>query len=143
MANHLIQLVYFSRISDRYEGIDPILESSIANNSNNFISGALMAHQGNFIQVLEGGRSVVSETYHRICADNRHEEIILVGCKNIELRSFPEWSMAMVLDTPNNRSKIFQFSSEDRLEPDALTQESLVQLMLACKLGGATKPYPV
>lgn len=91
----LIQLIYLSSLRDiKFEHeIGKILESSVRRNRENGITGMLLYANGNFLQVLEGEKEAVEETYSRICADPRHYDIIDIERELISVRHFSQWSM--------------------------------------------------
>ena len=92
---NLIQLIYLSSLSDvklEHE-IGKIVESSVRHNKENGITGMLLYANGNFLQVLEGERNAVEETFARICADPRHYDIIDIVREPIAERHFSQWSM--------------------------------------------------
>ena len=91
----LVQLVYVSAATKLLtdEELDQILESSVRHNTQNGVTGLLLYTKGNFMQVLEGTESAVSETYARICKDTLHTHIILILKEAIEVREFSAWAM--------------------------------------------------
>ena len=92
---NLIQLIYLSSLSDvklEHE-IGKIVESSVRHNKENGITGMLLYANGNFLQVLEGERNAVEETFARIRADPRHYDIIDLVREPIAERHFSQWSM--------------------------------------------------
>ncbi len=48
------------------------------------------------MQVLEGSKDAVAETYERICRDARHHQLDLLFEGPIAEREFYDWSMAFV-----------------------------------------------
>ena len=60
------------------------------------VTGALLATDHNFSQVLEGERDAVEATYERIARDPRHKDIVLILYELIEVRRFPDWTMAWI-----------------------------------------------
>lgn len=73
-----------------------ILKTAQAWNHANNITGVLCQGQGVFLQVLEGERSVISELYSRIYADQRHTNVEMIHCESIVQRRYGKWSMAHV-----------------------------------------------
>lgn len=57
------------------------------------IYGALVFANGTFLQMLEGRRDVVSETFGRIQRDNRHRQVCLIDFSICENRRFSGWAM--------------------------------------------------
>lgn len=98
------QLVYVSAAQDGSVNttIEDILENSRENNKRTQITGMLMAHDGNFFQVLEGDEAAVTACYDRIEQDARHKDPIILMKKHVDERSFPQWSMGYA--TPENLS---------------------------------------
>ncbi|MFM1907862.1 MAG: hypothetical protein RLZZ591_1539 [Pseudomonadota bacterium] len=88
------QLIYVSDLVDRNEGeLGPILESAIRHNREDDITGMLLYSGGNFLQVLEGSKDQVDQTYKRICRDPRHANIIVLMEEKVTERHFGDWSM--------------------------------------------------
>ncbi len=73
-----------------------ILKSAQAWNRANDITGVLCQGQGVFLQALEGERSVVTQLYSRIYADQRHTNVEMLHCESITQRRYENWSMAHV-----------------------------------------------
>lgn len=134
----LTRLIYYSRC-DSSGGVDveSILQSARTHNGRNHITGALWFDGIVFIQVLEGGRKAVSETYHRIVADPRHHDVELVMCDMVDRRVFHEWKMAYVSDTQANRDLIRKYSGTDQLKPREMTAASILNVMLEGQLVGS------
>jgi hypothetical protein len=76
--------------------IADILLTSRRNNAESDVTGALLATDRNFAQVLEGEREAVEATYQRIARDPRHKDIVLTLYESIEVRRFPDWAMAYI-----------------------------------------------
>lgn len=90
----LMQLIYVSRPFG-FEGstLDDILLSARRHNAANGVTGALICRNDVFLQLLEGPREKVTETFSRILRDDRHIEVSLLWCGDAPFRSFAEWSM--------------------------------------------------
>ena len=73
-----------------------ILLASRRNNNESDVTGALLATDRNFAQVLEGEREAVETAYERIARDKRHKDIVLTLYESIEARRFPSWAMAYI-----------------------------------------------
>ena len=129
---YLTRLVYFSDANpDVKPEIDKILSSARKSNETNDITGALWFDGDLFIQVLEGQRLAVSQTFHRIQEDPRHKNVELVSCGSIAERLFPVWSMGYLGLTKENEKKILQFSAHRDLRPREMSAESLLQFLLS------------
>ena len=73
--------------------IGAILSTSRTNNAAHDLTGALLFHQGRFIQVLEGPEDEVRARFAIIGTDDRHRNVQVVTEKFIAERQFPEWTM--------------------------------------------------
>lgn len=95
MCNDIYKLLYASSAKSLLSNDDlmEILEKSRANNSKKDITGILLYHDGNFIQLLEGKKEDVVALYEKIGQDERHRGIIRLMDECTEVRDFPEWSM--------------------------------------------------
>lgn len=101
MQMALFRLAYLSRSllagdPREREHIADILMSSRRNNEAAKVTGALLATDECFAQVLEGEQEAVEDTYWRITRDPRHRDIALLLTEPIAERQFPEWSMAYI-----------------------------------------------
>lgn len=102
--SEIIRLIYASKATfapaAATQGVEPtvarILMQSRRNNSQNNIGGVLYFGDGYFFQALEGERKAVNDTYQRIAADERHEQVTILSLKTIERRLFSNWSMKYV-----------------------------------------------
>jgi hypothetical protein len=73
--------------------VDSIVKTSIKNNQHNKITGMLLYSEGNVVQVLEGEKQSVIDTFHRIETDIRHLGIIVLIDEEIAHKDFGTWSM--------------------------------------------------
>lgn len=71
-----------------------LLDEARARNDAAGVTGLLLYHGGNFIQVLEGPDDAVRDTMDRIARDPRHDGLITILDDAIDQRVFPDWSMA-------------------------------------------------
>ncbi len=88
------------------EDLENILETAKSINFQNDISGCLVYHNENFIQILEGEEENVLKIYDKIKEDGRHHSIKLLWDNQINTRSFQEWNMAFYLPSDQN-GKLF------------------------------------
>ena len=58
------------------------------------ITGALIATDSHFAQLLEGTPEAIGEVMDSISKDPRHSEILVIQDNAIDRRRFPKWSMA-------------------------------------------------
>ena len=90
----LIHLIYFSRAAltgDAAMRVHQLGEiSRHAQKKNEFavITSVLIMEQNFFMQVLEGERVSVQETFNRIMGDPRHRDVQIVEWREIQKRAF-------------------------------------------------------
>lgn len=92
----LIQIVYLSNAAEPLdkEELRRILSVAHARNTLNDITGMLVYHGGNFMQVLEGPERAVAQTMERIGRDPRHTGLLVLLERMVDEREFGDWSMA-------------------------------------------------
>ncbi len=90
------ELIYNSVASPELTSKDvlDILEESRLFNSKNDITGCLLYHKGEFLQLLEGEKSIVQNIYGKIEKDKRHHNVSLLLKNDIPRKAFNNWSMA-------------------------------------------------
>jgi hypothetical protein len=89
-----MQLIYVSRpFGFDAAQLDDILLFARARNPTLHITGALISRRDLFVQMLEGPRQAVTDTFGRISQDDRHVEVSLIHAGAAEERLFPNWSM--------------------------------------------------
>ncbi|WP_310556686.1 BLUF domain-containing protein [Flavobacterium sp.] len=76
------------------DDIAKILETARNFNSENEITGCLLFHNNEFIQIIEGEKSTLLNLYESIKKDKRHGNVMLLAEAEIQNRIFPNWSMA-------------------------------------------------
>ncbi len=77
--------------------LDRILVSARRRNLTQDITGMMIYHRGEFVQILEGEKKSIENVYEKfICTDTRHTAINKVLVNAITHRSFSEWSMGFV-----------------------------------------------
>lgn len=92
----LINLIYHSLAVDHIteQDIRDILEEARTFNLEHNITGLLLFHDGEFIQILEGDDEDVKDIYVKIKEDHRHRLVRLLETSPIPNRTFPDWQMA-------------------------------------------------
>lgn len=123
----LCRLAYFSRRNWYYDTPDEnnailrsILAAGLRNNPRQGLSGVLVVDGNLFVQVLEGPRVTLSNTFCRIQQDTRHGGLVLTGFEEVADRLFPDWSV-VVRNTPKAIRRLPWIP-----EPEAATFETLV-----------------
>lgn len=109
----MYELVYSSiakkEISE--QEITDILYTARDFNSKNDITGCLVLHNNEFIQVLEGDKDKIKKLFENIEKDSRHYNVFLVNEGEKIERLFKNWSMVYYKfdqnDLDNIQRKIF------------------------------------
>ena len=131
----LIHLIYASSATKPFSEKDllALLEISRRNNEPAGITGLLLYHDGNFMQVLEGEEPVVTATHARISKDPRHYGLLTLLQEPIEKRAFGDWSMGfrnLNSDEVRSTPGYSEFMNEDwRGRPMRETPQRAVRLL--------------
>ncbi|MFY9291944.1 MAG: BLUF domain-containing protein [Methylorubrum rhodinum] len=130
------QLVYYSRNTvsggDRamLTNMREILSVSQRNNSRDGITGFLIFDKTWFIQILEGERARVTETYNRIARDTRHSAATIINVRDVQARLFPNWTMGGAMRTPEVQEVYLQHGFGGALQPSRLKSDQVIALAL-------------
>lgn len=91
----MYSIVYVSRASGTMGPgeLEALVATSRTNNVASAVTGLLVYCDGHFLQVLEGERDVVENLFERIGADDRHDDVRVVGGRDVDGRAFPSWTM--------------------------------------------------
>ena len=127
----LVRLTYVSRAVDVVTQpiMDAILQASRRNNPINGITGVLCTNNYIFLQLLEGGRKEVSETYNRIARDSRHSDVQLLHMEEVTERKYAGWSMGKVSFDRINLAILLKYSSKSVLDPYSVPGASSLALL--------------
>ena len=92
----MYELIYCSVAKQdlKEEDISDILEKARDFNSKNDITGCLLLHNNEFIQILEGDKKILQDLFKRIELDKRHINVMLLAEDEKKERIFDKWSMA-------------------------------------------------
>lgn len=92
----LFELIYHSQAAPNLENSEHvnILATAREFNEAHNITGCLLFHKGQFLQILEGEFETITSLYSKIKKDKRHSDVITLHMKEIEDRIFDKWSMA-------------------------------------------------
>ena len=89
-------LIYTSKAVDSFDSpeiYDMLTDARIFNKEHR-ITGCLLYHQKQFIQLLEGEAKEVHKLYDKIAQDPRHESLSLLMEERMTSRIFYDWNMA-------------------------------------------------
>lgn len=96
MALH--EIIYTSLASRdlSHEELAQLLDKARAHNASQGITGMMIYHRREFMQLLEGEPSAVEALYDRIASDPRHQQLRKIWDGPIRERGFADWGMAFV-----------------------------------------------
>jgi hypothetical protein len=103
----LLHLIYFSRLnlsadpSARSQQIDDLARQCQKKNEFHVITSFLFVDQNFAVQVIEGERNALIETFNRINVDPRHRDVKIVEWREIAKRDFGQ-SFALSVRGPVN-----------------------------------------
>ena len=144
--NTLHHVVYVSRrvTEDASIGlsdvVSKILRSAIENNRRLNVTGALLACDNTFVQVLEGRRIDVDAIMQRVNHDGNHTAIRIIVAEPIRERRFAQWSMCASTLSPTDRAIIEVLETSGKFDGSRLTAEFAMRLLLAvARLQGANE----
>lgn len=91
----IFQLVYVSSAKTKFSPAEltALLDQSRQKNARAGLSGILLYHDGNFMQLLEGEEQQVRSTYAHIAQDPRHHGCMILTKNQVAERTFPDWTM--------------------------------------------------
>ena len=130
----IYQLIYYSQsktASDSPQLVKnwgDILGAAHRHNARNDITGFLIFDSRFFVQILEGDRDKVSETYNRIKMDNRHASPMIINVRDVKARSFDGWDMGSAIRTPAMQEIFRAQGLEGPLNPATLKGSQVIQL---------------
>jgi hypothetical protein len=135
-GGELFRLVYASRavlpILPRFEAtVQEILTASQRNNERLDVTGLLLAHQGWFVQALEGPRRNVSQVFGMIGRDLRHAQLELLTGGPAQGRLFGQWSMCARTITPQAGPVLKTLELAGEFDPFRLEGEKALALLVA------------
>ncbi len=115
----LVRLLYASRAAkpQTARNVAAILAECQKNNPRHGITGVLCYSDDIYLQVLEGGRDAVCETFNAIVRDTRHESVRLLSFEEISERRFGSWSMGQVNIEKINSTLLLKYAEKAELNP--------------------------
>ena len=103
VTTEIYRVVYLSTATTAMRDVElnQILAVAQANNRQNGLTGMLLLRGEYFIQLLEGAKSQVLETFQKIQRDHRHKNLKVLIEGVAAKRVFPSWSMGSIADVSN------------------------------------------
>ncbi|MFS4468454.1 BLUF domain-containing protein [Maribacter sp. 2210JD10-5] len=92
----MYSLIYRSVANDSFDlpQIYSMLGDSNEYNAEHGITGCLLYHRNQFLQLLEGEKNEVQKLFNKISKDDRHHEVQEIEKEYSTKRLFNKWSMA-------------------------------------------------
>lgn len=130
----LLSLIYSSSAVKLFseEELRDLLRKSQEHNLQRQLTGMLLYHDGNFMQVLEGPDEQVRELFEIIKHDPRHKNVTLLTQEEIVSRQFPDWTMGFrnINKLSPEETKNFTPFLKDGLTADIYRQKPVRAYML-------------
>ena len=122
----IFQLVYISHSTQFREAaaLQELLNVSRRNNLRDELTGMLLYHNDQFLQVLEGEESVVMQTFERIKQDARHRACRKMAVFYRDTPEFADWSMAYLSLGKNEADELTGFNTFMQSSVDNQAQAS-------------------
>jgi hypothetical protein len=96
IINTMYEITYYSLAKSGLtaDDISHILKTSRTYNAQNGITGCLLYHKNQFIQILEGEKKTIGNLFSSIKRDARHTNVFVLAESEKEERAFADWTMA-------------------------------------------------
>lgn len=99
--------------------VSEILGESQRNNARVGLAGKLIAHDGWFLQAIEGDRGHIDQLMGRLQRDGRHRDIRVLSDETADDRIYGDWSMAQATITPGLGAVVADRSLDALSAPEA------------------------
>lgn len=102
----MYSIIYRSVAAPNFSKFDiyQMLSKARSFNNDNDITGCLLYHNNEFVQLLEGEKEKINSLFDNIKKDKRHEKIQTLDEMEIAERIFIDWDMAYHDFSDNNTS---------------------------------------
>lgn len=130
------RIVYCSRATQDVspDELVELLEVSRRNNEAAGLSGMLLYCSQSFLQVLEGDATALEQTYDRILADPRHQQLRQLMDAEVPRPLFPDWTMGFEhVDDEDLADDLDGFTAATTyplVNPDLITNAGVAQTLL-------------
>ena len=91
----IYQLIYSSAATQDFwpDDLFTLVETARRKNALRGVTGMLLFHEGQFLQLLEGEKREVESVFHLVERDPRHRAIRVLFAEEAAERQFPDWTM--------------------------------------------------
>ena len=121
------------RPGDLPAALEAILAASVHRNRMAGVTGLMLAHEGWFLQALEGPAEAVLETYRRIAADKRCHGAKVLAAGPAILREFADWNMCVRSIGTSDQPALEALGMGERFEPLKLSGRCALTLLKAVR----------
>lgn len=113
----MYQLIYTSQatVPCTQERLAALLKQAQHWNEQVGITGVLLYHSDQFVQVLEGSVEAVSDLYGKLLRDVRHHNIIRLASGRIGGRRFGDWAMSFHAVEPARLAQVRGYFAPEHL----------------------------
>ena len=73
------------------------------------ISGFLVHHNGNFIQLLEGEKEELTDLFSRIRVDSRHHDLIILLKQDLAQKSFDDYQCGFLISDSKLHTELKEY----------------------------------
>jgi hypothetical protein len=91
-----------------------IVRTSQKRNEFSVITSVLLFDKTHFVQILEGDKPAVHETFQRITTDDRHKDVEIIEWRDINRRDFVS-SLALFARGPENEAQFVKYGFSEML----------------------------
>jgi len=129
----MIRLIYHSKVSPGLTAADisNIYNVSMEWNKSVGIGGVLFSDGKRFIQMIEGGASIITQLFRKILNDGRHFDVTLAVAEPLAERRFGDWGMGLIRNSdPNVSVLITKMTGSDSFSPETMGLDELRSLLL-------------
>lgn len=133
--SRLHRVIYASRWSnvlgeDSEAALHRIVATSIGNNRTRDITGLLVAHEGWFLQTIEGPEAPVTDLMARIVKDPRHRGLRILSEGPVDGRLFQDWNMAGAKLSPDADALLVELGQIARFDGHRLDAKGALHLLV-------------
>jgi Sensors of blue-light using FAD len=127
----MVELIYRSRMASHLNlpEVYAIMKEARQRNEALSVTGVLLFNTQYFLQLIEGPRASVDSLYPMIERDKRHQSVERLLRREITVRTWANWSMALVMPTADNKHILDRYSAHGVFSPLELTGDTASQLL--------------
>lgn len=126
-SHFLIRLYYVSEANESMSSdeLKRILEHAKSNNKKKGITGALIFNKNYFIQVIEGSRPIINDLLNALARDDRHFNVQVVSCEQVESRNWVDWDMNYFSHSAHNNREFMRYSPTPVFNPYMMSANAI------------------